>query len=535
MKRRNFLRHGSLLSLTVATFSSSSFAENKKAGIFATDTTDEFLLNELTIDELQEQMQTGKLTAVAIAQLYLQRIEAIDKSGPAINAVIELNPDATAIAEAMDAERKSGKVRSPLHGIPVLIKDNIDTADKMMTTAGAFVMKGNVAKKDAFIVKQLRDAGAVILGKTNLSEWANFRSTMSVSGWSSRGGQTKNPYVLDRNPSGSSSGAGAAVAANLCAFAIGTETNGSIVSPSSANNIVGIKPTVGLCSRSGIIPISHTQDTAGPMCRTVKDAAIVLGVLAGSDSNDTATNNNEAKTGIDYTQFLDGQRLDGVRMGVEKAHYEGNVYVVNLFRQSVDILKSLGAEITELNVLKAIDDASSAELEVLLYEFKHGVNKYLQSANAPVKTITEVIEFNREHEQLTMPFFRQELLRKADEKGDLESGEYKKALAKTLSSGKIIKELMREHKLDILCGVTSGPPCMIDFVNGDYDTGFFFSTPAAIAGFPHITVPMGFVHGLPIGISFFSTAYKEGPLFAAAYAYEQATKLRRPPGFKPHL
>ena len=535
MKRRNFLRHGSLLGLTVAALPVPSISASKKAGPAVTGITDDFVLNEITIDEIQEQMQRGKLSAVAITQLYLQRIEAIDRKGPAINAVIEVNPDALAIAAAMDAERKAGKVRGPLHGIPVLIKDNIDTADKMMTTAGALVMEGNIAKQDAFIVKRLRDAGAVILGKTNLSEWANFRSTMSVSGWSSRGGQTKNPYILDRNPSGSSSGAGAAVAANLCVFAIGTETNGSIVSPASASGIVGIKPTVGLCSRSGIIPISHTQDTAGPMCRTVRDAAIVLGVLAGQDAGDSATLNDAAKTVTDYTQFLDGQRLDGVKIGVEKAHYEGNVYVVNVFRQSVDILKSLGAEIVELDVLKTIAEASNAELDVLLYEFKHGVNNYLQQSAARVRSLKEVIEYNREHEHLAMPFFRQELLRKADEKEDLESSGYKKALAKTLSSRKIINELMREQKLDVFCGVTSGPPCMIDLVNGDYYTGFFFSTPAAIAGFPHITVPMGFIHGLPVGISFFSGAFKEGHVLTTAYVYEQATKLRRPPMFKERL
>ncbi|CAN5443753.1 hypothetical protein BH10BAC2_BH10BAC2_36490 [soil metagenome] len=517
MDRRKFFRNGSLAGLTIVASPAFAIPFNQKKNISGENNLpDNFLLNEKTIDELQQQMQSGKLTAVKITQLYLQRIEAIDKNGPALNAIIEINPDALLIAAAMDKERTEGKLRGPLHGIPVLIKDNINTADTMMTTAAALALKGNIASTDAFIIAQLRKAGAVILGKTNLSEWANFRSMRSTSGWSSRGGQTKCPYILNRNPSGSSSGSGAATSANLCVAAIGTETNGSIVSPCSVNGLVGIKPTVGLCSRSGIIPISATQDTAGPICRTVKDAAIMLGILAGADDNDPVTKESIGKSYKDYTQFLEKDGLEGKKIGMEKTHLEGNEDIVALYKQAIEIIEKSGAEIIMLDILKPLDEVSNSELVVLLYEFKDGVNRYLAHSNAPVKTIADVIVFNKANADKAMPYAKQEILKMANDKSDLTSTEYKEALNKTLSSGKIINDLINDNELDALGGITNGLACCIDLINGDYDTGFSFSTPAAISGFPHITVPMGLVHELPIGISFFSTAYTEPGLLSIA-------------------
>lgn len=530
MDRRKFLRNSSLAGFTASALPLLAFdKENKDETYFADDY---FELNETTIDALQKQMQSGKLSSVSITKKYLQRIEAIDKSGPQLNAVIEINPDAVSIAQQMDNERKAGKIRGALHGIPILIKDNINTADKMMTTAGVLALKGNIAKEDAFIVAKLREAGAVLLGKTNLSEWANFRSTHSTSGWSSRGGQTKNPYMLDRNPSGSSSGSGSATAANLCCISIGTETDGSVVSPSSVNGLVGIKPTVGLWSRSGIIPISATQDTAGPMCRTVKDAAILLGALTGVDDRDAVTQNSVGKSYKDYTQFLHADGLKGKKIGIEKSHLEGNENIVALYKQAIDLIKKQGAEVIEVEITKPLNEITgNAEFQVLLYEFKDGVNKYLAAENAPMKTLADVINFNTANEQNAMPYFKQEILTLANDKGDLNSKEYTDALAKTLASRKFLADLMQQNNLDALCGVTNGLPWCIDLVNGDYDTGFSFSTPAAISGFPHITVPMGFVHELPVGISFFGTAYTEPQLISIAYAYEQASNMRKPPKF----
>ncbi len=536
MNRRNFLKNGSVASLAISAVAvaSCNTPETKEAAPAKTsEAADEFTLNETTVDVLQQKMQSGEYTSHAITDMYLKRIEAIDKKGPAINAVIELNPDALSIADEMDKERKAGKTRGPLHGIPILIKDNISTGDKMMTTAGALALKGNVMAKDAFIVQQLRAAGAVLLGKTNLSEWANFRSSRSTSAWSSRGGQTKCPYILERNPSGSSAGSGSAVAANLCAISIGTETDGSIVSPSSINGLVGIKPTVGLWSRSGIIPISATQDTAGPMCRTVKDAAILLGAITGIDAEDAVTKQSDGKSYKDYTQFLNKDALKGKRIGIEKSHLEGNESVVAVYKEAIELMKKLGVEIIEIDILKSLSMMGNAEFLVLLYEFKDGVNKYLAAANAPVKNIADVIKFNTSSEAAAMPYFKQETLIAADAKGDLNSKEYKDALAKTLSSRKILNDLISKNKLDALCGVTNGLACCIDLINGDYDTGFSLSTPAAISGFPHITVPMGLIHGLPIGISFFCTAYTEPQLIAIAYAYEQASKKRAAPKFIP--
>jgi len=539
MHRRNFLKTGSLAGLTISTLvaaSCSQPAEEKKIDDAANNKDDLFELSEVTIAYLQQKMQAKEYTSRLITELYLKRIDKIDKNGPKLNSVIELNKDALNMADAMDKERAQGKVRGPLHGIPVLIKDNINTGDNMHTTAGALALADNFAKQDAFIIHKLREAGAVILGKTNLSEWANFRSTHSTSAWSSRGGQTKCPYILDRNPSGSSAGSGTAAAANLCAVAIGTETDGSIVSPSSVNGLVGIKPTVGLWSRSGIIPISKTQDTAGPMARTVQDAAIVLGVLAGIDPQDTYTLASKGKVAVDYTKFLDANGLKGKRLGVEKSALEGNPAVVALLIDAINTLKSKGATIVEIELNKALKDISRGEFTVLLYEFKDGVNKYLSTVNSKMKTLADVIAFNKQNEAKAMPFFKQETLELAQSKGDLTSKEYLDALKQT-SEGtrKAIDKILTDNKLDAIIGPTNGPSICIDLVNGDYDNGFSFSGPAAKAGYPHITVPMGKVHELPVGLSFFSTAYKEADIITLGYAYEQASKKRTEPVFKPDL
>jgi amidase len=533
MERRNFLKSGSLAGLTLTGISAFASGGRNEATLLLDKyfSSNDFELNEITIDELQQKMASGKLSSRALTQLYLNRIKAIDKKGPSINAVIEINPDALMIADAMDKERKAGKLRGPMHGIPVLIKDNINSGDKMMTTAGALALVGNKAAKDAFIIKQLRAAGAVLLGKTNLSEWANYRSTRACSGWSSRGGQTKNPCVLDRSPCGSSSGSGAAVAANLCAVAIGTETDGSVVAPSSFCGIVGIKPTVGLLSRNGIIPISATQDTAGPMARTVKDAAILLGALAGMDEADPVTANSNGKTQKDYTKFLDVNGLKGKRIGVEKSFLKGHEAVVDLLNEALDVLKKQGATIVEIELLKETNKLGNAESTVLSYEFKDGVNKYLAKANASVKNLAEVIAWNKQHAAKAMPFFKQEILETCEQKGPLSEKEYIDALALSTSSRKIIDDILQQNKLDAVCGTSIGLAGCIDLVNGDYDTGFYFCPPAAMAGYPHITVPMGTVDNLPIGLSFVSTAYDEPAILKLAYAYEQATKKRNMPEF----
>jgi amidase len=537
MNRRNFLKKGSvagvaITSLGLASCQSPGGEANETIDKSKTEKfVDDFELNEITIDELQQKMQSGVYTSKAITELYLKRINAIDKKGPALNAVIEINPDALSIAENLDRERKAGKVRGPLHGIPVLIKDNIDTGDKMKTTAGSLALEGHKAAKDAFIIKQLREAGAVLLGKTNLSEWANFRSSRSSSGWSSRGGQTKNPCVLDRNPCGSSSGSGAAVAANLCAVAIGTETDGSVIAPASYNGIVGIKPTVGLLSRSGIIPISKTQDTAGPMTRTVKDAAILLAALTGIDEADSVTKESDGKMKKDYTQFLDSNGLQGKRIGVEKSFLEGHEGVVSVYKQAIELLKTKGATIVEVELLKKTRDLGDAEFTMMQYEFKDGLNRYLTGANAGVKTLADVIAFNKNNEAKAMPFFKQETLEVSEKKGGLDSKEYNDALKTTLGSRKVIDDMMSEHKLNAIIGTSIGLANCIDLVNGDYWTGFYFCPPAAMAGYPHISVPMGTVHELPVGLSFIAGAYKEDELLSIAYAYEQASKKRTAPKF----
>jgi amidase len=539
MHRRNFLKTGSLAGLTLTTLSSAVAVPSpakKKDNNVARVETDDFELNEVTIDTLQQKMQSKEYTSRSITELYLKRIDVIDKNGPKLNSVIELNPDALDIADAMDKERAAGKVRGPLHGIPVLIKDNITTGDKMHTTAGALAIADNIMTEDAFIIKKLREAGAVLLGKTNLSEWANFRSTRSTSAWSSRGGQTKCPYILDRNPSGSSAGSGSAASANLCAIAIGTETDGSIVSPSSVNGLVGIKPTVGLWSRSGIIPISKTQDTAGPMARTVRDAAILLGALAGEDPQDSYTQSSKGKVEADYTKFLDENGLAGKRIGIETDGLNVNPGMDGLSRAAIDTLKAKGATIVEVKLYKELKEAQAAQFTVLLFEFKDGLNKYLAKANSTIKSLTDVIAFNKENADKAMPFFKQEILDQAEAKGSLEEKEYLDAVAKTTGiTRKAIDTIMKDNQLDAICAPTNGYACCIDLINGDYDNGFSFSSPAAMAGYPHITVPMGYGHELPIGLSFISTAYKEGDIIKLAYAYEQASKKRIKPEFKVDL
>ena len=532
MKRRQFLRNTTLTAVALPVYFPSAISLFIGSCTPKPETSNTFLLNEITIDELQQKMQSGEWTSHAIVEMYLKQIEALDKNGPKLNSVIELNPDALEQARILDQERAAGKLRGPMHGIPVLIKDNIDTADKMMTTAGALVLDGNRAAKDAFIVQQLRAAGAVLLGKTNLSEWANFRSTRSTSGWSSRGGQTKNPYNLDRNPCGSSSGSGAAVAANLCAVAIGTETNGSIACPSSINGIVGIKPTVGLLSRSGIIPISKTQDTAGPMARTVRDAAIFLGVLAGIDPSDPVTSTSTGKRQPDYTVFLDANGLNGKRIGIEKSFLKGHEGVDALLQEAIAVLKRQGAEVVEVDLWSKLKEVGDAEMIVLEYEFKDGVNRYLAQSNASVKSLAEVIAWNQAHADQAMPYFKQEILESSAQRGDLQTPEYVKALEKLLQVTRdAIDTVLRDNRLDAIAGPANGPSWCTDLVNGDHFTGYGAYSPAAVAGYPSITIPMGMVQGLPVGLAFFGAAYTEPGLLAIAYAYEQASKKRKAPGF----
>jgi len=529
MNRRNFIKNGAAATV-ISTLGIGSANALIPQAIVTNENSfaDNFDLNEVTIKQLQEMMESGKINARSLVKKYLKRIEEIDKAGPKLNAVIELNPDALAIANEMDAERKAGKVRGPMHGIPVLIKDNINTGDKMQTTAGSLALVGNIASADAFIIKQLRAAGAVILGKTNLSEWANFRSNRPCSGWSSRGGQTKNPYILDRSPSGSSSGSGSAVSANLCAVAIGTETNGSIIAPSSYNGIVGLKPTVGLLSRSGIIPISFTQDTAGPMTRNVTDAAILLSALTGIDAADEVTKTSEGKTYADYTQFLKADALKGKKIGFEKSFLNGHEGVVGLYKAAIEKFKEMGAEVVEIELQKEMRTINAS---VLQPEFKAGLNAYLATANAKVKTLSDVIAFNKANESTAMPYFKQENLETSDKAPDLNSTAYKEALAKVNSAKKIINDLMEKNQLDAIAGTSYGIPSLIDLFNGDSGGGFYFASPAAMAGFPHITVPMGRIYELPVGLSIFASAYQEPVILGIAYAYEQATKHRAAPKF----
>jgi len=493
-----------------------------------------FELDEVTIADLQAGMSSGKFSSRAITEKYLARIEEIDRRGPAVNSVLEINPEAHSIAESLDRERQEKKARGPLHGIPVLIKDNIDTADKMQTTAGSLALLGSRPSKDSFVAQKLREAGAVILGKTNLSEWANIRSSHSSSGWSGRGGQTKNPYVLDRNPCGSSSGSGAAVAANLCAAAIGTETDGSVVCPSSANGLVGIKPTVGLVSRSGIIPIAHSQDTAGPMTRTVRDAAILLTALAGVDPRDTPTGDSVGKTSTDYTKFLDPNGLKGARIGVARKYFGFNDAVDHFMEHVIDEIKKQGAVIVDPADLESHGKFDDTELTVLLYELKADLNIYLagREPESQVHSLKEVIEFNDHNPEKEMPYFGQDLFIKAEAKGPLTSNEYLDALEanRRLSRREGIDGVMDKFHLEAILAPTGGPAWLTDLANGDHSSGGS-SNAAAVAGYPNINVPAGFVFGMPIGISFFGRAWSEPTLLKLAYSFEQATKARRPPQF----
>ncbi len=494
-----------------------------------------FPLEETTVAQLQEAMASARYTSRRLVELYTERINAVDRKGPTLRSVIELNAEALLIADTLDAERKSGRVRGPLHGIPVLIKDNIDTGDRMLTTAGSLALAGPPAPRDAFIVTKLRAAGAVILGKTNLSEWANFRSTKSTSGWSARGGQVNNPYALDRNPCGSSSGTGAAVAANLAAVGVGTETDGSIVCPSGANALVGIKPTVGLVSRTGIIPISHTQDTAGPMTRTVADAAFLLGAMSGADPADAATVVSAGKREADYTGSLKLDGLKGARIGVARKRYFGYSPMTDkVIDRAIADMKAQGATIIDPADIPTAARLDDCELEILLYEFKTDLNKYLSSrgASAPVHSLKDLIAFNLREGEREMPYFEQEILVSAEKKGSLTSPAYRKALmtCRTRSRTLGIDAVMTKFHLDAIVAPTGSPAWPTDLINGDHFVGAS-STPAAVAGYPSITVPAGSVHGLPVGVSFIGRAWSEAKLISLAYAYEQATKHRKPPTF----
>jgi len=493
-----------------------------------------FELAGATVAELQAAMASGQRSAVSIAQAYLARIDAVDRAGPAINAMIELNPDALATAAALDRERRDKGARGPLHGIPVVLKDNVDTADRMRTSAGSLALADHVARQDAFVVARLRDAGCVILGKTNLSEWANLRGARSTSGWSARGGQTRNPYALDRNTSGSSSGSAAAIAADLAAIAVGTETDGSIVSPSSICGIVGIKPTVGLVSRSGIVPIAHSQDTAGPMARCVADAAVLLGSMAGADPRDAATKGRRGKAHADYTRYLDPDGLKGARLGVAREFFGRNDRVDRVIEEALAAMKDAGAVLVDPVQIRHQAELGPSEFEVLYYELKADLDAYLRTAGAGarVRSLADVIAFNERNAAREMPYFGQEHLVIAQRKGPLTDGAYRKAVALNRKLARVegIDATLARHRLDAIVAPTGGPAWLIDYANGDNYRGSC-SRPAAVAGYPHITVPAGFAFGLPVGVSFFAGAWSEPTLIRLAYAFEQATKARRPPQF----
>lgn len=495
---------------------------------------DAFPYAELSVAELQSRMTKGTLTSRTLTAAYLSRIAAVDRSGPTLNSVIETNPDALAIAAERDAERRAGKVRGPLHGIPVLIKDNIDSADRMQTTAGSLALVGKPSPRDAFIVQRLREAGAVLLGKTNLSEWANFRSTRSTSGWSGRGGQTRHPFVLDRNPCGSSSGTGTAISANLAAVGIGTETDGSIICPSSICGLVGIKPTVGLWSRSGIIPISSSQDTAGPMARSVSDAAALLGALTGVDSRDGVTADSAGKSVADYTTFLNAKSLQGARIGVARNMAGFHPMTDAAFERAIESLRKAGAVIVDPANVPTVGKYDEAELDVMLYEFKAGVNAYLaeRGSTVSVRTMDDVIAFNRANASAEMPYFGQEQMERAQAMGSLDDAKYRDAVTtcRRLARDEGLDAIMAQHSLDAIVAPSNGPSWPTDLINGDRYSGGNSSV-AAVAGYPSITVPMGFADALPLGLSFIGRAWSEGRLIGLAYAFEQATKARRAPRF----
>ena len=523
MNRRKFFLAGA------ATGVLSSFGDAQR-----NQTDSAFELGEVSISQWQERFRQKALTAERATQLYLQRIDALDRKGPALRSVIEVNPDALAMAQALDAEYRAKGPRSPLHGVPVLLKDNIDTGDRMQTTAGSLALAGKPAGRDSCVAERLRAAGAVLLGKTNLSEWANFRSTHSTSGWSGRGGQTRNPYALDRNPCGSSSGSGAAVSANLCAVAVGTETDGSVVCPSSMCGIVGIKPTLGLISRAGIIPIAHSQDTAGPMARTVRDAAILLGILAGTDPRDSITQASAGKSFRDYTSFLDPNGLRGARIGIARQYFNIGPAVTAVMEDCIRLMKSAGTEIVDPADLPSFEAWRETETEVLLYEFKADLNAYLRVRGAAVQSLEDCIRFNRDHHREEMPYFQQELMEQAQAKGPLTDKAYKDALAtnRKLTQKGGIDAVLGKFKLDAIVGPTAGAAWLTDWANGDRaDSGC--ASPPAVAGYPHITVPAGFLFGLPLGISFFGAPWSESKLLKIAYAFEQARQARRSPKFLP--
>jgi amidase len=530
MKRRGFL--ATAIAGAAVAQTACQYVPAAPAG--ASTAPGDFELDEVSLATLSDGLQQGKWTSAHLVELYLARIDAIDRNGPQLNAVLALNPDGAAIARQLDQERKNGQVRGPLHGIPILLKDNIETRDPMAATAGSLALADWRSPQDAFVAARLRAAGAIILGKTNLSEWANFRSTHSSSGWSGRGGQTRNPYALDRNPSGSSSGSGAGASANLCAGAIGSETDGSVTSPSSINGICGIKPTVGLVSRSGIIPISASQDTAGPMARTVRDIAILLSVMAGVDSEDPASAGSQGKAAADYTRFLDPNGLRGARLGIARKFFESNTPMDAFLNGCVDALKKGGAEAIDPADLATHGQIDGPEFQVLLYEFKDGINRYLTRlpASSPARTLKNLIAFNEKSRDREMPFFAQELFIQAEAKGPLTDAAYLKARADCVRLARQdgIDTLLAKHKLDAIVTLTSGPAWFTDHVNGDRDTGGC-TTPAAVAGYPHITVPAGFYSGLPIGLSFFGAAWSEPTLFKLAYGWEQQMNARRKPGF----
>jgi amidase len=533
--RRSFLQTALTASAAVTVYPALSAAREINSGPAASPAeVKPFELDEITIPELQDGMKSGKFTARLLVEKYRGRIDEIDKRGPAVNAIIELNPDALSIADKLDQERKAKGPRGPLHGVPVVIKDNIATADRMMTTAGSLALVGSKPPKDSFVAQKLRAAGAVILGKTNLSEWANIRSSHSVSGWSGRGGLTKNPYALDRNACGSSSGTGAGISANLAAAGIGTETDGSIVCPSSSNGLAGIKPTVGLVSRGGIIPISHSQDGAGPMCRTVRDAAILLGALTGVDPDDAATATSAGKSRTDYAQYCDPSGLKGARIGVARKYFGFNDAVDALMEQALGVMKTQGATLVDPADIPTFGKFDESELLVFMYELKADLNAYLArlGPGAPVHTLQDIIEFNERNRQKEMPYFGQDLFLKAQEKGSLTEKEYVDAVAKNhqLARTDGIDAVMDKNKLDAIVAPTGGPAWLTDLINGDHSAGGS-SNAAAVAGYPNINVTAGFISGLPVGISFFGRAWSEPTLIKLAYSFEQVTKARQAPRF----
>jgi amidase len=532
MDRRDFIKTATIAAGASAMPSCARSAPAQSSAAAST-TPPAFEFDETTIAQIQQKMRDGSLTSRALVDAYLRRIDDLDRKGPALHAILEINPDAQATAARLDDERKAGRIRGPLHGVPVVIKGNIDTHDRMSTTAGSTALKGVVAPRDAFLVERLRNAGAVLLAKSNLSEWANFRSPKSSSGWSALGGQGRNPYGLNRTPCGSSSGSAQATAANLTALSIGTETDGSIVCPASLQSVVGIKPTVGLVSRRGIIPISHTQDTAGPIARTVADAAVLLAAIAAPDPEDKATAANNARPIPDYASALDANGLRGARIGAARAKVTGyHAETDTLYDEALAAMKAHGAEIIDPADIPHFGDYDETELTVMLYEFKADLDAYLASAGAPVKTLQELIAFNDDHRAEEMPYFGQELFLRAQQKGPLTDNAYVDALARNrrLSGSDGIDAVMDRLKLDAIVAPTAGPPWVIDPVYGDRFAGGS-STPAAVAGYPSITVPMGFCTGLPVGLSFIGRAWSELALISLAYAFEQATRHRQPPRF----